>query len=250
MTWPVTGLFTSHWQSAGNNPPIDWPSVKAAGYTYAWIKATDHHDGRPITDPAFERDWELAQASGLFVGSMLYHRPSVPPDQQADHHVAVLAQAGYGQLPHMLDVEEEPDPDRSLYDDLSHLIRDLSRSPIGHVALYANLGFLQRFDLHRLIQPPNSLSVASWSRFKRAPSLPPGVTTWHDWQWSCRGNRPFYPTVPGIRGAVCLHRFNGTPDEFLAWIQQASIPPPRFTVSLTEPERAALLSIAGKLAPP
>ncbi len=247
MTWPVQGIFTSHWNSDGLKPPIDWPKVRAAGYTYAWIKATDFHGGRHITDPSFDRDWELAQASGLLVGSVLYHRPRVDPDSQAHYHLSVLAGAGYGQLPHMLDVEEEPDPSHSLLTDVTLLMALLAGSPVAHAILYANLADLIAHSLYLAVEPPSSLSIANWGRFKTSPSLPAGVTRWRDWQWVCRGNRLLYPKVPGISGDVCLHRFNGATPDFLSWINQPNIPPPLFKLSVTEAERAAILSIAGKL---
>lgn len=250
MTFPVTGVFTSHWNSDGNKPLIDWPKVKAAGYTYAWIKATDFWDGQYRTDIRFERDWDLAQASGLLVGSLLYHRPHAPPDGQADYHLAVLSSAGYGQLPHLLDVEEAADPQRDIIYDVRRLLTDLEQSPTGRAALYANLNHFIVYELHQAMTFSTSLSIAYWSRTKSEPVLPKELSTWHDWQWNCKANRIFQPRVPGITGDVCLHRFNGNQAAFLDWINSSSIPSPSYPVSLSQSERAAILSLASKLDPP
>lgn len=247
MAWPVQGIFTSHWQSAGDKPAIDWSAVRAAGFLYAWIKATDFVDNQPITDPRFERDWQQAQAAGLLVGSVLYHRTRVSSSAQADYHLAVLSRIGYGQLPHLIDAEDPPDQSRPIDEDIRRLITNLQQSPLGRVALYSNPAY---FRAHLPFLRPDdaiSISIANWGRIKRAPDLPPNLTTWHDWQWTCAGNRRLYPAVPGIRGDVCLHRFNGSTSDFLAWINAAILPPPLFPLHLSETERAAILSLAAKL---
>ncbi len=250
MTFPITGIFTSHWNSDGSKPLIDWPQVKAAGFTYAWIKATDFWDGRHRTDIRFERDWDLAQASGLLVGSLLYHRPGIPPDGQADYHLEVLSSTGYGQLPHLLDVEEPAYAGRSFIDDIKRLLSDLEQSPLGRSALYANLNHLSTYSLYRAMHPTTSLSIAYWSRTGSAPGLPSTISEWHDWQWNCKANRRFQPKVPGITGDVCLHRFNGSEATFLEWLNQSTTPVPTYPVKLSVKERAAILSIASKLNPP
>ena len=65
---PVEGIDVSKYQGS-----IDWPQVKAAGYTFALIRlGYANGDGTIVLDPYFDRNMRGAAAAGLEVGTYLY----------------------------------------------------------------------------------------------------------------------------------------------------------------------------------
>jgi GH25 family lysozyme M1 (1,4-beta-N-acetylmuramidase) len=96
---------------SNNNGHVDWKKVRAAGYTFAWLKASE---GQTFTDRFFLQNVRGAQAAGLKVGA--YHfLHNGNRAAQAKHFVALVRAAGLGKgdlLP-VVDVEQvegAPDP--------------------------------------------------------------------------------------------------------------------------------------------
>lgn len=67
------GTDVSHWQGTG----IDWVSVKNAGVTFAWCKATE---STTYTDNTFALNQANAVAAGIPIGAYHFARPSVNPN--------------------------------------------------------------------------------------------------------------------------------------------------------------------------
>jgi lysozyme len=65
---PIWGIDISHWQQG-----LDMELVKAEGYDFAVIKATEgpYRDGSHYADPSYRTHLESAEAAGLIVGA--YH---------------------------------------------------------------------------------------------------------------------------------------------------------------------------------
>jgi GH25 family lysozyme M1 (1,4-beta-N-acetylmuramidase) len=102
--WP-RGVDVSSWQHQGG-AGIDWRAVRAAGITFAFIKATE---GADYTNPYFAGDRAAASAAGLAVGGYHYARPAMPRStavDQARHLLAATGAAGStGRFPPVLDLE-------------------------------------------------------------------------------------------------------------------------------------------------
>lgn len=65
---PVNGIDVSKYQGT-----IDWPKVKAAGYSYVIVRVGySNWDGSIVIDPYFERNVRGAIAAGMNVGVYLY----------------------------------------------------------------------------------------------------------------------------------------------------------------------------------
>ena len=65
---PNEGIDVSKYQGS-----IDWPQVKAAGYTFALVRlGWANGDGTIVLDPYFDRNLRGAAAAGLEVGNYLY----------------------------------------------------------------------------------------------------------------------------------------------------------------------------------
>ena len=70
----LTGVDVASHQHPGG-APIDWVKVRAAGHSYALVKATE---GTTYTNPYFVDDWTGAGAAGLYRGAYHYARPALP----------------------------------------------------------------------------------------------------------------------------------------------------------------------------
>ena len=98
------GIDVSHWQGK-----IQWPRVAAAGYTFAFGKATE---STTYTDPTYTTNRTGAESAGLTFGAYHFGRPGGSGDAgiianaiaQADYFLDV-AQPQAGELPPVLDLE-------------------------------------------------------------------------------------------------------------------------------------------------
>jgi GH25 family lysozyme M1 (1,4-beta-N-acetylmuramidase) len=104
----VKGIDVSHWQGT-----INWTSVKNAGYSFAFMKATQ---GNTYNDPTFATNLTGATSKGIYVGP--YHfcdlntdtTNSQDPVNEANHFLAIIKpyyQTGM-YLPPVADVEGFP----------------------------------------------------------------------------------------------------------------------------------------------
>lgn len=75
------GIDVSSWNHGGGKL-IDWAKVRAAGYTFAMIKATQ---GNFYTNPYLVDDFHGAHGAGLIVGAYHFYVVGVPPAEQADY---------------------------------------------------------------------------------------------------------------------------------------------------------------------
>ena len=95
----VPGIDVSRHQGV-----IAWPRVRAAGFRFVWIKATE---GGDYTDPAFRRNWMLAEAAGLRRGAYHFVYWCRPAPDQAAWFIANVPDDPAA-LPPVLDVEWNP----------------------------------------------------------------------------------------------------------------------------------------------
>ncbi|MBO9665932.1 MAG: glycoside hydrolase family 25 protein [Bdellovibrio sp.] len=75
---PIHGIDVSHHNN--DRGPIDFRKVKAAGYDFVYIKATE---GTNYLDPYFYRNCEAAKAAGLLIGAYHFFRPGKDAVAQA-----------------------------------------------------------------------------------------------------------------------------------------------------------------------
>ncbi len=94
----ITGIDISFW-----NGVIHWPTAKAAGAEYAFVKASQ----AVSADPLFRSNWSAAKGIVLR-GAYHYYDWSVPPIMQANRFLTTIA-GDIGELPPVLDYEELAD---------------------------------------------------------------------------------------------------------------------------------------------
>ncbi len=206
----LTGPDVSNWQHP-NGAAIDWHQVKAAGHTYAFIKATEGPGGRRngqwYTNPYFAADWRDAGAVGLARGAYHYAEPERPVVDsavaQARYYVSVTGTMHGGRdLPPVLDMET----DNGLSADelttwartwLQEVQRLTGRAPMIYTYQY--------FWQHQMGDTTALTGYRLWfARYTNDPSQvqpPGGWQTWTFWQYTSTGS------VPGIQGDVDLNRF-------------------------------------------
>lgn len=197
------GPDVSGWQHS-NGAPIDWARVKAAGSSFAIVKATD---GSSYVNPWFTRDRAAATANHVAVGAYAYVHPALPistATTQAQHFAAAIGnQRVAGTLPPVMDLELSNGLSSGDLITWSQQFLETVRALTGRTpAVYtypyfwstamANTSALRRYPLW----------LARYS--STAPAPLPGWPSWTMWQYSSTSQ------VSGIAGAVDLSRFAGT----------------------------------------
>lgn len=250
MKFPIRGIFTSHWSSDPPAAPIDWKQLRQAGYTYAFIKATDWINYKPWIDPAFERDWYESQSSGFLASAMHYFRPGVSPSAQADHLLSVLGRHGRGQLPPSLDVEEHPPANVNLFPKVFDYLGIIADNVAGRPVFYTSPGFWDRY-FRTVLEPDRWLMwVAHWTRIRSSPIIPKGFPAWHFWQHLEHTNRLLCPPAPGITGPACPDRFNGSYQDLLDLCLPSPEDPILYPVYFSAAERRSFIDVSDRLRGP
>jgi lysozyme len=190
----VQGVDVSHYDGA-----IDWGKVKAAGISFAIIKATENTN---FIDPEFAANWKFAGLNGIIRGGYHFLRPEVDPVAQADYFLATLGPSLPGDLPPSLDLEVTDGLSgaavaQSALAFVARLQEKTGRTPIIYTSasFMSSIGNPVGFD-------PYVLWVAHWTNM--CPNLPPEWMGWSVWQNSSTGS------VDGIPSMVDVDQFNGT----------------------------------------
>lgn len=187
---------------------VDYP------VSFVYIKATE---GQRTINAFYKDDVREARRHGYPVGA--YHFFSTQPAAtQANfflHHAAPKA----GDLPPMLDVELSDSRIRSmggkevLYREMLTWLRMVERRCGVRPIIYVGQDFVNRY----MAYAPDSLrAYSAW--VARYGEYRPYVHLLH-WQLSPDGR------VRGIRGDVDIDVFNGTQEQFKAYLQQHCVPP-------------------------
>ncbi|MBY8823095.1 GH25 family lysozyme [Sphingomonas colocasiae] len=94
--YPLQGVDVSHHQGE-----IHWPSVKAAGAEFAYIKATEGADHR---DTRFAENWQQSETAGLKHGAYHFYTLCRPAIDQATNFIATVPREEQA-LPPAVDLE-------------------------------------------------------------------------------------------------------------------------------------------------
>lgn len=187
----VRGLDVSHWQGT-----VDWPSVRAEGARFTYMKATE---GTGYTDPQFRANYTGSYAAGLVRGAYHFALPDRSSGRaQADFFVDHGGgwSADGRTLPPLLDIEYDP-YGPTCYGltpaAMVRWVRDFSdqvkartgRSP----ALYTTANWWTTCTGDATgIARTDPLFVARYS--SAVGTLPAGWTRWRFWQFADSGTFP------------------------------------------------------------
>jgi GH25 family lysozyme M1 (1,4-beta-N-acetylmuramidase) len=212
----MTGVDVASFQHPGG-APIDWNAVRAAGHSFAFVKATE---GTTYTNPYFAGDWRGAGQAGLFRGAYHFARPALPLSTAVDQARYFVSRTGSmtggGDLPGVLDLEVTGglgQHDLAVWTRawLAEVHRLTGKAPIVYTGYYfwrdsvgnpTDIGSRYRLWLPSYPSDPNSTTFR--------PLVPAGWPSWTFWQYSSTGS------VPGISYATDLNRFCCDPGNLAA----------------------------------
>jgi lysozyme len=177
----------------GAKGPIDWRRVRAAGFEFAILKATE---GRTFDDERFRFNRRAAKAAGLVVGAYHFARPdNNSPKAEAQHFLRV-ARPKRGELVPALDWETHPPTAEWASRFLRAVEGEIGRPPM----LYTFPDFLRRTghfnDLRRF---PLWYARFGPNDGQPHPANPPHVFRFAIHQFTSRGQ------VNGIGGRADLN---------------------------------------------
>lgn len=194
------GIDVSNYQGS-----VNWSSVKSAGNSFAFCKATE---GTTFTDAYLKANWAGMKSAGLVRGAYHYGHPSTSATAQAQYFVnAVKAAGGFASgtnsLQLVLDIETSdglsPSAVWTWIQQFMAEIKTLTGRPgIIYTGYY--------FWVDNVGNPTNNLNCPLWiaDYGVSSPLVPRAWSYWTFWQYSDTGS------VRGVSGNVDLDYFNGT----------------------------------------
>ncbi|HTF49424.1 MAG TPA: glycoside hydrolase family 25 protein [Pseudonocardia sp.] len=188
MAEPVAGIDVASWQGSPN-----WSKVAAAGFRFAYVKASE---GNSTSYPTLNSQYAGARAAGLSVGLYHYAKVGQSATSNADALAAQVNRLGAkaGHLPPCLDLEEGSGNLAGWADTFIERLR--ARTGIRQVVVYSGAAFFTDHIGEGWMDPDIYLWIAHYGRPPGQPRyLTPRVAI-H--QHSQTGK------VPGISGSCDL----------------------------------------------
>lgn len=167
---------------------IEWSKVKADGFSFAYIKATE---GSGYTDPEFARNWKEARASGITTGAYHYFTLCSSGEAQARDFLAT-APVSDDALPPALDLEfdgaceKRPEAERA-HQEIADFLDLVEKAWGRRVVIYSSYDWRAHYGL------PQADNRPEWLFDGEAR---PEISDWAVWQQHFEG------TVSGIKGRV------------------------------------------------
>jgi lysozyme len=208
--YPVHGIDLSRFQTA-----VDWPTARANGVNFAFIKATE---GGDLVDPMFDAHWRGAAATGVRRGAYHFFYHCRPAAEQARWFIKHVPRTP-GALPPVLDMEWTPTSPTCTIRRDGETIRSEARIFIDLIArhygqrpmIYTTVDFYEDTELWRLS------GVEFWLRSVAShPNDRYDDQAWSFWQYTSTG------IVPGIAGRVDVNVFAGSKAAWGDWIAARS----------------------------
>lgn len=193
---PILGLDVSHHDGA-----VDWQKVHAAGYRFAYVKASE---GIDWVDPLCLENMEGLRKAGIPGGAYHFFMVQDGGKEQARHFLSTIA-LQIGDLLPVVDVESwHAAPKADVKAELRAFLDEIHESTGLKAVIYTNARFWnEHFDTSFVDHP---LWIAEYE--VDDPTLPNGWQTWSLWQFSEKGE------VAGIGSNVDLSRFAGSATDF------------------------------------
>ena len=183
---------------------IDWAQVLAAGYVFAFVKATDGYNAG-WTDPTFRANMTRGHQAGLFMGAYHYARPDLNPDARVEAAYFVNAAGSFlikGYLRPVLDLETGASLGKTTLSNWVHAWMATVKQLTGvEPIFYTYSNFTYYLDV-------SLTQYDFWlAHYTRDPAIAPNPGLWDDWdfwQYTDAGS------VPGVSDpTIDLDLFNG-----------------------------------------
>lgn len=199
----VEGIDVSKYQGV-----IDWPKVAASGVKFAFCRIGDG----VTLDPTFVRNYLGAKAAGIVRGSYHYFRASKDAKKQALMILTAVGEIAPGELTVSIDVEtKDSQPTSVVFERLKELVA-LLREALGvDPLIYTSASFW-----NANVGSPIDLNLWVAHYNASTPTIP---VAWKDkgylfWQYKVTP----LGSVPGVPAAIDRDRFNGTLNQFNAYV--------------------------------
>lgn len=188
------GIDVSH-----HSGEVDWATVAAEGYSFAFAKATE---GIDLKDPAFDEYWSNMQAAGITRGAYHFFVTEDDPEAQAKFFIdSVVLESG--DLAPVVDIEVlGHDTSAGWADKFGVWLETVEQHYGVKPIIYTAPNFWDENFSDSFGDYP--LWVAEYE--VESPRLPSGWTTWHLWQ-SAGGAQ-----VAGVEKNADLNRVNPAAD--------------------------------------
>lgn len=198
------GVDVADYQHPGG-AAIDWSQVAAAGYKFAFVKATE---GDYYANPYYASDLAQAKAAGLYAAGYHFAVPNVSDGaSQADYAVGTSGYTADGRtLPPALDIEYNPYGSEcyglsatQMVGWVSAFTAEEQRLTGQRTVIYTTADWWDTCTGDSTAFSADPLWVAAYR--DGSPPMPAGWGSWTFWQYTSRA------TVPGITGHVDVSYF-------------------------------------------
>lgn len=179
---------------------VDWPSLKGAGISFAFIKATE---GVTLRDSFFHKNWNGAQETKITRGAYHFFLAEKDAGVQAANFI-VNVQLSPGDLPPVLDVEvTRGKTGEEIRAGMRTWLAIVEKAYGVRPIIYSSPVFYRRYLAGHFEDYP--FWIASYGTKKK--QAPPRIN-WHFWQHTDAGR------LDGIAKEVDLNVFHGDSSEF------------------------------------
>ncbi len=191
----ASGIDISKW-----NGQVDFDAVRAAGYSFVFIRVSYNQ----TVDPQFMTNWERSRQAGLLRGGYHFLTAADPVQQAQAFRNALESTGDPAELPPVLDVEAENlEPAK-----VGQFLDEFERLTGTRLIIYSSPGYWNS-NMAGVDVSGHDLWVAHWGVSE--PKLPVGWSTWTFWQQTSEGQ------IPGHTGSLDLNVFNGTEEQLRAY---------------------------------
>jgi lysozyme len=209
--YPVHGIDVAKYQNA-----VNWHSVRAAGISFAYIKATE---GGDIVDDRFKQNWRASKRAGVRRGAYHFFYFCRPAFEQARWFIRNVPKEK-GSLPHVLDMEWNPkSPTCKLRPKPSAVRKEMSvfvdriRRHYGKPPIvYTTYDFYRDNELWKFNGADFWFRSVAGHPADKYPN-----ENWTFWQYTGTG------VVPGVSGDTDINVFRGTTAQWHDWVAKNAL---------------------------
>lgn len=203
--YTIHGIDVARYQGT-----INWPEVRRAGISFAYIKATE---GGDLVDPRFQENWRNARRAGIPRGAYHFYYFCRSAEEQARWFIRNVPKDPQA-LPPVLDMEWNPfsptctkrPPSSVVRSEAQIFVRMIEQHYGKRPVIYTAI------DFHRDTLIGRVRRVDFWLRsVANEPHVTYPGQRWKIWQYTGTG------VVPGVTGPVDINVFNGSSEAFSAW---------------------------------
>jgi lysozyme len=206
--YAVHGTDVSKYQRS-----IDWPSAKANGISFAFIKATE---GGDRVDEYFDEHWRHTKAAGIPRAAYHFYYFCRPAAEQARWFIQNVPN-DRSAMPPVLDMEWNPTsptcrlrpPAETVRSEMSIFLKMIERHYGKKPIIYTSIDFFDDNNLSTFRGYPYWLRSVAGHPTSRYGSHP-----FTFWQYTGTG------VVPGMTGNADINVFNGSEAAWHKWLRQ------------------------------